>query len=247
MTWIVQTGDLGSGKGNDFGVVSDGHGFEDSPDCERIAGGINSKGPYAVAIGRQANLLQWGFYAAPDRMTDSARRAFLNAIVYMHRFDGAKPLVTKESRGRSWLDQYVEALRDVEAPEAEGSVRKYYLGQFPPEVVARTGGSAAKLAEWVDEVREYVRRNDQGKFVVDEDLKARDLSNRKPEFLHWLVKSLDTDPDDPLALRLAARYLGEHGKDAATAVAWIEANQGRLFFSDVGGYRWFVDTRGVVR
>ena len=47
-TWLVQTGDLGRGKGNDYGIVSDGHGFEDSPDCERISGGINTKGPYPV-------------------------------------------------------------------------------------------------------------------------------------------------------------------------------------------------------
>src|SRR5688500_10418708 len=60
----------------DYGVVSDGHGFEDSPDCERISGGINSKGPKAIAIGRQANLLLWGFYGAPDRMTESGRRVF---------------------------------------------------------------------------------------------------------------------------------------------------------------------------
>jgi hypothetical protein len=57
--WVVQTGE--PGKDVDYGVVSDGHGFEDSPDCERITGGVNSKGPHAVAIGRQANMLQWGF------------------------------------------------------------------------------------------------------------------------------------------------------------------------------------------
>lgn len=87
-TWLIQKGKLG--PENDYGVVSDGVGFEDSPDCEIISGGINSKGPHGLAIGRQANLLQWGFYCAPDRMTDSARHAFLNAIVYMKRFDGRR-------------------------------------------------------------------------------------------------------------------------------------------------------------
>jgi hypothetical protein len=99
----VHSGDFKDGC--DVGMVSDGHGFEDSPDCERISGGVNSKGPMAVAIGRQANLLQWGFYGAPDRMTGSAKRAFLNAIVYMRRFDGHVPLVRKTSVGRTWLVQ----------------------------------------------------------------------------------------------------------------------------------------------
>ncbi len=34
---------------SEYGMVSDGFGFEDSPDCERISGGINTKGPEAVA------------------------------------------------------------------------------------------------------------------------------------------------------------------------------------------------------
>src|SRR5262245_24979636 len=92
----------------EYGMVADGHGFEDSPDCERISGGINTKGPRAVAIGRQANMLLWGFYGAPDRMTESARRAFLNAIVYMRRFDGDSPLVQKGSSGRGWPQQFLE-------------------------------------------------------------------------------------------------------------------------------------------
>lgn len=57
---LVHSGEFKQGCG--VGMVADGHGFEDSPDCERVGGGINSKGPMAVAMGRQANLLQWGFY-----------------------------------------------------------------------------------------------------------------------------------------------------------------------------------------
>jgi hypothetical protein len=53
---------------------------------------------------------------------------------------------------------------------------------------------------------------------------------------------------DPRALELARRYLGpEHGKDAATAVAWITANRPFLFFTDTGGYRWMVDTNAQRR
>lgn len=243
----MQTGELGTGKGNDFGVVSDGHGFEDSPDCERISGGINSKGPHAVAIGREANLLQWGFYAAPDRMTDSAKRAFLNALVYMRQFDGARPLVKSVARARSWMDHFVQGVRRAAEGEASESLRSYYLGQFPEGVVARTGGDPDAVAAWLDEVREYLRGGENWKVAVDPDLQELGLSNRTPAFLDWLVTTLGDDPEDARALRLAARYLGGHGRDAATAVKWIRANRERLFFSDVGGYRWFVDTRDTTR
>jgi len=103
-TWVVHSGEFPK---VDVGVVSDGYGFEDSPDCERISSGVNSKGPQAVAIGRQANMLQWGFYGAPDRMTESAKRVFLNAIVYMKRFDGHRPLARKQARARSWYLTFI--------------------------------------------------------------------------------------------------------------------------------------------
>jgi len=61
---------------------------------------------------------------------------------------------------------------------------------------------------------------------------------RKNYKLDWIVERLTADPDDALAKRLAKRYLGEHADDA---VAFVRANRRLLFFSDTGGYRWFVD------
>lgn len=243
-TWLVQTGE--PGKEVDFGVVSDGHGFEDSPDCERISGGINSKGPHAVAIGRQANMLQWGFYAAPDRMTESAKKVFLNAIVYMKRFDGHRPLVERSARARDWMMQHIETVRakDKMDPKFREANEKYLKQQFPKEVIGKYGLDADALEKWRKENVEYFRPVRGRGLGVDRDLKSLGLSNRKPEFLDWLVKELEADAGNETALRLAARYLGkEAGKDAATAVAFIRKNREKMFFSDTGGYRWYVDPR----
>jgi len=243
-TWLVHTGEFK--KGCDVGMVSDGHGFEDSPDCERISGGINSKGPKAIAIGRQANLLHWGFYGAPDRLTDSGKRAFLNAIVYMKRFDGQVPLVQKLGRGRTWFSQYIDAIARMKPEELKERGPKthagYLLGLFPAEVTAGAI-DVERLRKWYADHEEYFGPGkDQHSSAIDQDLVSLQLSNRKPAFLDWLVERLGKSPTDELALRLAARYLGsDHGKDAATAVAWIGQNRPFLFFSDTGGYRWFVD------
>jgi hypothetical protein len=237
-TWLVQTGKLG--PENDFGVVSDGIGFEDSPDCEIISGGINSKGPHGVAIGRQANMLQWGFYCAPDRMTDSARKAFLNAIVYMKRFDGRRPLVAKKARSRGWYRQYIAMVPQASTSDA---YRKFLEKQFPADIVKEHGLDQDRLEAWRKANEEYFHSPGSWQLAVDEDLKQLGLSNRKPEFLDWLVKRLQADANDALALKLAGRYLGEPGKDAATALAWVRKNRDRLFFSDTGGFRWFVDNR----
>lgn len=265
----------------DVGMVSDGHGFEDSPDCERIAGGVNSKGPRAIAIGRQANLLQWGFYGAPDRMTVEARRAFLNAIVWMRQFRGERPLANKQTRSRTWWVQYIDQIEKslpkhgpgvgnddpagpprlpgdpvaVEAAhdelraqwerqrqqEAARKQASYLLAKFPPELVA-DGIDVDRLRAWYAVNEEYFGPGaDQWSCAVDADLAAICTSNRKPEFLHWLVGAFAVDAHDERALRLARRYLGEHGRDAATATAFIETNRDFLFFSDTAGFRWLVD------
>jgi hypothetical protein len=78
-------------------------------------------------------------------------------------------------------------------------------------------------------------------WAVDEDLAKLRLSNRKPEFLDWLLAAFARDANDATALRLAQRYLGPHGSDAATAKVFIEQNRDLLFFSDVGGFKWLVD------
>ena len=241
-TWLVQTGAMGTE--NDYGVVSDGLGFEDSPDCEAISGGINSKGPHGLAIGREANLLQWGFYAAPDRMTQSARRAFLNAIVYMRQFDGHRPLVTKESRSRAWLHRNIDMLEKYSGPEHEAT-RTYYTGELPPAAIRAVGIDPQALHTWVDEHIEWIRKAGSRGYLLDTELLELGISNRDPAFLDWLDTTLAERPDDPVALRLAARYLRGDGRDAATTRAWIAKHREHAFFSDVGGYRWFADTRAT--
>lgn len=230
----------------DVGLVSDGNGFEDSPDCERITGGVNSKGPRAVAIGRQANLLQWGFYGAPDRMTVPARRAFLNAIVWMQQFRGHRPLAVKTSRSRGWLEHVLEVLEnppvELRTPAAQNSLEAYVKTQFPAEFVA-DGIDVPKLRQWYRDHEGFLYSADRsGKVAVDEDLLALGLANRDPKLLDWLAATLGRDPADDRALRLARRYLGEHGRDAAAALAFVAGDRTRVFFSDTAGFRWLVDS-----
>ena len=65
--WRVQTELQGDGSGLPWGLVSSGWSFEDSPDAEVIAGGLNTKGPGSVAIGRHGPFLEWGFALSPSK------------------------------------------------------------------------------------------------------------------------------------------------------------------------------------
>jgi hypothetical protein len=83
----------------DPGLVSNPMGFHDSPDAEMISSGLNSKGPDSVALARHANFFLWGFSASPPDMTPEARKGFINAVCYIKRFDGQRPIVRKVGAG----------------------------------------------------------------------------------------------------------------------------------------------------
>src|SRR5688572_29629866 len=109
--WQVQVGRLPAEI--DWGEVSRSYGFEDSPDCEWISSGVNSKGPTSLALGRQGNWFLWGFAGDPRQMTESAQQVFLNVVVWMDRFDGHGPLQKLESSGPKRPAPREEALIDI--------------------------------------------------------------------------------------------------------------------------------------
>lgn len=96
--WRVQTEGYTEGKGMPVGLVSTGYAFDNGIDAEWISGGNNSKGVEATAIGRHANFLHWGFAAAPEYLTESAKLAFINAIHYIAPFKGTKQITKKIKR-----------------------------------------------------------------------------------------------------------------------------------------------------
>src|SRR5436853_674153 len=104
------------------GMVSDGFGFEDSPDCEWISSGLNSKGPDSLALGRQANFFLWGFACTPELLTASAKDVFTNAIVWMKQFDGQRPIVKKVASPREWVfvELWVASKQKDKAPAVGG-------------------------------------------------------------------------------------------------------------------------------
>jgi hypothetical protein len=95
--WKVQTYDFEdeSFEGKRIGLVARPGGYEDSPEAEYISGGVTTKSPFAVALGRHGNFFHWGFAASPDNMTDEAKPVLANAIVYISKFAGQTPIARK--------------------------------------------------------------------------------------------------------------------------------------------------------
>jgi hypothetical protein len=78
------------------------------------------------------------------------------------------------------------------------------------------------------------------RFEVDEEAKVVGPSNRRVEFLDRCVTRLEKKDQPERALRLLKRYTNENFETAGKWHAWLDQNRSRLFFSDVGGYKFFV-------
>jgi hypothetical protein len=74
---------------------------------------------------------------------------------------------------------------------------------------------------------------------VDEDAKALGIPNYDVRLLDACVAALDRGPDAARAERLLRRYTGEAFATPAEWRTWLTASRADLFFSDVGGYRFF--------
>lgn len=97
--WLVHGKDYGNTKGYKVGMVTRPWGYLDSPDTEVISGGESAKSYDAIAIGRHANWLHWGFAASPADMTDEAKPVFANAVVYISKFAGHRIIARKLNEG----------------------------------------------------------------------------------------------------------------------------------------------------
>ena len=225
--WRVQN----SPKGN---VVVRGADFEELPDAEIIAVGLNRAKDYGdVGIGRHANVLQWGYGDPPSQMTEAGRRLFLNCIHYIHRFDGQTPLVRREVEGRLCALRWTSTQKGTTVP------RLVFTGSYAQDVVKKYQARS-------DELSDYYVKNvellywDEG-YRVDEDLKSLGLeSNRKVETLERLFELQRNPAHREIARRLLDRYTDGH------TTFDFQNGRDRIYFTDVGGYKFKVVPEGYL-
>ena len=226
--WLVQK----TGK-EIGGVVARGAGFTDSPDAEILAPGFNVGKSYGdVGIGRQGNFLQWGYSAPPSQMTEPGRKLFLNCIYYIQRFDGEMPLVRVQSSPRISAVQAAAYINRI-----SGDQKKFFLGMYPEELYAKYGQDPEGLTRYYRENLEWVYR--EGVFKVDEELKGLGIdSNRKIESLQRLIELLDDTQRVATVRTVLSRYTDRSFETAQQGRQWLAENKDRIYFTDVGGYKF---------
>jgi hypothetical protein len=214
-----------------------------APELEMICGGINSKTPRAGAVWRQGNLLHFGFDLAPADMNETGRALLINAIAYISRFTEDRALVHTPCvfvQGTRLFDRGAVG-RLLARERSDLSALQFYVGNADYEKLK--GKSRQDLAAWYREVRDYLHADAEGKLTVDEEAKSFGPGPAGPEFIEKAADAL-AGSRAPAARRLLARYAPEGPGAEASADewrSWWQKNRAYLFFSDTGGYRWYLD------
>jgi hypothetical protein len=216
-----------------------------APELEVICGGINSKTSRAGAVWRQGNLLHFGFDLTPPQMNDTGRTLLVNAIAYIARFTEDRLIVHTPCifvQDRRIFDRGAVG-RLLARKGAEVENLQWYLskGEFEKKV---KGKSREEIAGWYQQARDYLHANKEGKLAVDDEARSFGVGPATAQFIDKAAAALNDGERAPAARRLLARYApdGPGGDSSADAWrTWCKENQPYLFFSDTGGYRWYLD------
>lgn len=214
-----------------------------APELEIICGGTNAKTPKASAIWRQGNLLHFGFEQSPKELNENGKAMLTNSIVYIARFQEARPIIRRSPDARILDRGAIDRLIKNKERDLPPYLDWYFDGKLRSEL---EGISRKEFAEWFVSNRDFLRANKRGKFVIDDDAEAFGISPDSGEFLSAAIAQLENSGKQQERCRkLLARYAPSGPGEAATSNKWhrwFAENKDYLFFSDSGGFRWYVDS-----
>ncbi|MFH1741630.1 MAG: hypothetical protein ABIH23_21700, partial [bacterium] len=185
------------------------------------------------------------------------KKFFLNCVCYIHKFDGKKPLVRRESSHRMNVIRSAALINKIKIKE--------FVSTFPPNLYKKYEGDPVGLVAFYQNDYELIYRTKA--FLIDRELKSLGIhSNREVSTLERLVSILQdgkhANGEASTFKRLMSLLPG--GKHAETArlllnrytteafetpdewQAWLDENKDRIYFSDVGGYKFRVVPKGYL-
>ena len=215
--------------------------FADLPDVEVFSGGINEQTPRSAAFWRQGNLLHFGFEQSPKELNATGRALLVNAVAYISHFTEDRP---------------IDITLSVFGPDRVAVSRqraKGYFARWPREVTNVM--AAATLATfdwhntnsaqaWFESERAWIHPNAENFLEVDAEAKSLNVVFDAPEFFPQAIAALRDEKTKVPAANVLARYAPEGPGAGAGAEAWEQwwhDNSAYLFYSELGGYRWYVD------
>lgn len=216
----------------------------ESPEVEIFCGGINTKTVRAAGLWRQGNLLHFGFDQSPAEMNETGRSLLVNSIAYIARFREDRPITNVVSPFVGPAPQDRAAIL--------GALTRADLGlEYLKFILAEpVFGDLEKRSDderlgWYRQFEGYLHCDEAGKLVVDDDALSFGVPPNTPDFFEKAITALASDVEaNREATQLLERYAPDGPEDRDSAAAWKTwwlANRPYLFFSDSGGYRWYID------
>lgn len=180
--WKVQNKGYITDKGFRLGMVSRPNGYGD-PDDEVISGGVSAKSIDAVALARHANFFHWGFSASPADMTPEGRQVFANAIVYISKFAGQRPVARKMDERITTRDKnFLKRMKYVLSKECwedycktNNEYNQQMEGMKKEALVKKTKGEKLSQLEEISLVYQPMKNPSYAEF----------LKQREPEMYHF--------------------------------------------------------------
>jgi hypothetical protein len=216
----------------------------DSPEVEVLGGGLNSKLPTAAAVWRQGNLLHFGFEPSAAALNGVGQALLVNAVVYISRFTEDRPIPRTPSPFEG-VEAIARARPDrlLRKAKPDPDYLRYYFARS-----AREAGHAEDLAafkKWYQANRSFLRAEPAtGQLAVDQEARAFGVAPNTPEFFEKASAGLARGGTAAEQALVLLRRYGPDGPALGDAAAWRQwwtENAQCLFFSDSGGYRWYVD------
>jgi hypothetical protein len=216
--------------------------FADVPDVELFSGGINSQTPRAGALWRQGNLLHFGFEQSPAQLNAVGRALLVNSIAYISRFTQDRP-----------IDLTPSVFAKVPIGISRRRAKAYFTNpQYRPEwatnVLAGRTLAAVDLkdrsaaAEWYEANGAWLHPAQGNLLEVDQEAKALGTPFDSPDFLPKTIAAWRDQPEQ--AAVLLPRYVAEGPGPGAGLGAWEkwwQENAPYVFYSELGGYKWYLD------
>ncbi len=215
--------------------------FANLPDVEVFSGGINEQTPHSAAFWRQGNLLHFGFEQSPSLLNAAGHAMLVDAIVYISHFTEDRPIdiclsvfgpdriAVSRDRVKSYFTRWPRELTNV----------------FTPATLATFDWhNTTNATAWFASERAWIHPNAENFLEVDVEAKSLNVVFDAPEFFPKAIDALQDEKTKTAAADVLARYAPEGpgvSADAATWEKWWRENSPYLFYSELGGYRWYVD------
>lgn len=172
--------------------------------------------------------------------TYGGRDSWLESIYYLRSINDAYVAKMAEKVTESMKENPApkEALEMI-GDDPKAFIRKMMeayaketLGKVPQLVRDECGDDPEKLIQYYRDNLEYLRRDEAGAFLVDDDVQKLGVSNRSPKLLETCVEMLEKGDRVELAERTLARYAGQQAEGAKAWREWLEDKGDKIRFDE---------------